>query len=60
MDDADIDQPTLSDQALYLITELAVLLQRTDLATWPDHQARVFHRRLNEINSLVRSQASPV
>ena len=56
MDDADTDRPSLSDQALYLITELAFLLRRTDIATWPDHQARLFHRRLDEIDSLVRPE----
>lgn len=55
MDDADTETPALSDQALYLITELALLLRRTDITTWPRHQADLLRRRLDEINARLRT-----
>ena len=48
-----MDVPPLSDQALYLINELACVLERTNLAYWPERKARIFRRRLGEINAAI-------
>jgi hypothetical protein len=48
-DDQDI--PTQAEQALYLVTELSWLMDRTSPEDWPQHQANLFRRRLREIGA---------
>lgn len=47
-----------SDYALYLIDELAALLARTSLTDWPERQANLFLRRLQDINAATAEAAS--
>jgi len=53
-----MDVPPLSDQALYLINELACVLERTNLADLPERQARIFRKRLGDINAAIGDHLS--
>jgi hypothetical protein len=43
------DIPTEAEQALYLVTELSWLMERSRIETWPQYQADLFLQQLREI-----------